>query len=147
MSTLTNTNKAAGAYRFGSSGDEYRTKGRSVRGPNWRAPAYGGHDPNDKQFASKVFGDIARKDWADYQNTFMPVHGEFKDAVMSDDLTLEQLDRIPGIVNNSFDKREQAADASANRMGLQALEHDRQREINHAVNGSRRCDHKLQRGR
>lgn len=120
MNDFTNTNRI-----FGSSGFIYpNTDPDRKRSMPFQQPAYGSRNPNDKQFASQVFGDIARKDWADYQNTFMPVHGVFKDAVMSDSLTLEQLDQVPGLVNKSFDQSEAMANARNSRMGLAALEHD-----------------------
>ena len=87
-------------------------------GLSYRTPAYGGRNPNDKQFASQVYGDIARKDWWDYQDTFMPIHGKFRDLVQNDSLTLEQLDRIPGIVDKSFAKNHEQVAARNARMGI-----------------------------
>ncbi|WP_339140500.1 hypothetical protein [Pseudoalteromonas galatheae] len=80
-----------------------------------------GYSYDDDQFASKVFGEIARKDWQDYRNTFMPVHEIFKTAVMSDDLTKQQLDRIPGNIDAQFKQSQAQASAINERMGLSNL--------------------------
>lgn len=83
---------------------------------------YGGRSVSDDQFASKVFGDIARKDWQDYKNTFMPVHQLFSDAVMNDDLTKQQLERVPGNIEQQFAQVQGQMDARNSRMGLASTE-------------------------
>lgn len=122
MNNLNHTNRAFGPSGFGTEKNPWRNNPSG--GTNYRQPAYGHRDPNDKQFASQVFGDIARKDWWDYQDTFMPVHGVFKDAVMSDSLTLEQLDKVPDLVNKSFDQSAAMVNARNSRMGLAAIDDD-----------------------
>ena len=83
---------------------------------------YGGRDVGDDQFASKVFGDIARKDWQDYKSTFVPVHGLFSDAVMSDELTNQQVERVSGNIEQQFAQVQGQADARNARMGLASVE-------------------------
>lgn len=77
-----------------------------------------GINPNDEDFASKVNAALARRDWADYQRKFMPIHAELKDAVMSDKLVNEQLGRVSDNVDNAYNRQQQAADSRMQRMGL-----------------------------
>lgn len=93
-------------------------KGTSTTSSGYRRSGY---SYDDDQFASKVFGDIARQDWQDYRSTFMPVHEIFKTAVMSDDLTNQQLDRIPGNIDAQFKQSQAQASAINERMGLSNL--------------------------
>ncbi len=72
----------------------------------------------DKDFASKVNAQLAREDWADYKATFMPIHSVFKDAVMTDKLTNEQLARVPQNIDNAFAQQQAAANNRMQRMGL-----------------------------
>lgn len=83
--------------------------------------AYGstlGVQRSDSNFASKVNAELARRDWEDYQKTFMPIHGIYKDAVMSDKLVNEQLARVPGNITGAFASAKQNADLRMQRMGL-----------------------------
>lgn len=73
---------------------------------------------SDSNFASKVNAELARRDWDDYQKTYMPIHGIYKDAVMSDKLVNEQLARVPGNVTGAFESAKQNADLRMQRMGL-----------------------------
>lgn len=75
-------------------------------------------NPNDKEYASKINAQLARRDWEDYRKRFMPIHGQFKDLVMGDQLVNEQLARVPGNVQNAFATSKQNADMRMQRMGL-----------------------------
>jgi len=75
-------------------------------------------DPRDKEYASKINAQLARQDWDDYRKRFMPIHGQFKDLVMGDQLVNEQLARVPGNVQNAFATSKQNADMRMQRMGL-----------------------------
>lgn len=72
----------------------------------------------DDDFASKVNAQLAREDWADYKATYVPIHNTFKNAVMSDQLTNEQLARVPQNINNAFAQQQASADNRMSRMGL-----------------------------
>lgn len=74
---------------------------------------------SDSEYASKVNAELARRDWEDYQKTFMPIHSIYKDAVMSDKLVNEQLGRVQGNVDRAFDTSQQNADMRMQRMGLE----------------------------
>lgn len=84
---------------------------------NYSRPNFG-INPFDKNFASKVNAQLARKDWEDYKRTYMPIHQEFKNMVMSDTLVNEQLGRTQGNVDNAYARQQQAADSRMQRMGL-----------------------------
>lgn len=73
---------------------------------------------NDSEYAAKINAALARKDWADYQKTFMPIHKEFKDLVMGDKLVNEQLERVPENIDNAYARQQQGADSRMQRMGL-----------------------------
>lgn len=72
----------------------------------------------DKNYAAKVNAALARKDWQDYQKTFMPIHAEFKDMVMSDKLVNQQLGRVEGNIDNAYGRQQQGAEHRMQRMGL-----------------------------
>lgn len=73
---------------------------------------------HDKDFASQVNAKLARKDWDDYKRTFLPIHDVFKNAVMSDQLTNEQLARVPQNIDSAFTQQQAMADNRMSRMGL-----------------------------
>ncbi|MEC4091577.1 hypothetical protein [Pseudoalteromonas rubra] len=99
--------------------DDYRRYQQGQQSQSGQAHyAWRTRDQDDDQFASKVFGDITRADWADYQQTFMPIHNQFKDAVMGDQLTQEQLSRIPININRQYSLAEAEAKANLSRMGV-----------------------------
>lgn len=72
----------------------------------------------DKDFASKLNAQLVREDWADYKNTFMPIHNVFKEVVMTDKLTNEQLARVPQNIDSAFAQQQDAANVRMQRMGL-----------------------------
>lgn len=72
----------------------------------------------DKNYASKINAALARKDWQDYQKTFMPIHAEFRDMVMSDKLVNQQLGRVEGNIDNAYGRQQQGAEHRMQRMGL-----------------------------
>lgn len=77
---------------------------------------------SDKHFASKTNAALARRDWADYKEKFMPIHGVFKEAVMGTGLVNQQLARVPGNVEQSFSNARKATDMRMNHMGLDSAD-------------------------
>lgn len=77
---------------------------------------------NDKEFASKTYAGITRDQWADYQQRYMPIHGELFDATFSSKLVNEQLGRVDGNVGQSFKQAEQGINANRSRMGLESID-------------------------
>lgn len=77
---------------------------------------------SDKHFASKTNAALARRDWADYQKTFRPIHSVFKDAVTGTGLVEQQLARIPGNVQQSFSNAQKSADMRMQHMGLESAD-------------------------
>ncbi len=75
-------------------------------------------------YASQTNAKIKRETWADYTNRFMPVHQELIGAVSSPDLVNQQLGRVGGNINNSFDQAQSGMNANRSRMGLADLSQD-----------------------
>lgn len=76
--------------------------------------------PRDKEYASKTFAAIKRGQYADYQRLYQPLHSEFIDLATNPDFALEQVDRVAGNVNASFDRANKAQQSTLARMGLEA---------------------------
>lgn len=111
-------NNAVSSGVFGGLADLVNSPNRQSESAYANNSLTAGLNYNDKQYASEVSARITRKDWQDYQRTFIPVHGEFKQAVMSDDLINQQVARIEDNVNATYDRTQKGAEMKMQRMGL-----------------------------
>ncbi|MBO9492214.1 hypothetical protein J7384_17770 [Endozoicomonas sp. G2_1] len=72
-------------------------------------------------YASRLNAQIRRDQWQDYQQRFMPIHGELFDATLGRDLVDQQIGRVDDNVEQSFDVAEASVNNRRQRMGLSDL--------------------------
>lgn len=65
--------------------------------------------PNDKQYASKTYANIIESQYGDYLARFKPYESQMLDLAQSRELLDEQLSRITGSVNASFNNPQMSA--------------------------------------
>ena len=66
-------------------------------------------NPNDKQYASKTYANIIESQYADYMERFKPYEARMLDLAQSRELLDDQLSRITGSVNASFNNPQMSA--------------------------------------
>jgi hypothetical protein len=96
---------------------------------------------NGKHFASETNAEITRNNWADYQDRYMPMHGELIGAVSGGELVNQQVGRVGETVNQNFDQANAAMNVNSSRMGLASVANDdsldRALATTHAKNSTR----------
>ena len=110
-----------------------------MRSSGWRY----GINPNDDEYASKLNAQLTHRQWANYQDTYLPIHDQLFRASMSHDLANEQLARTKGNVDRAYDANQAAKNTRMQRYGLSDVDDDsleRAKSLAHANNSIRSYD-------